>query len=62
MGVGTREGGVQQREGGFNNVIGQEVLDSVAKSDKRGWGKWLGDFFRPRKFDVEWDEDMGQLM
>ena len=31
------------------------MLDSVVKSDKRGWSKWLGDFFRPRKFDVEWD-------
>ena len=42
-------------KGWFNNVIGQEVLNSVAKSDKKGWCKWLVDFFRSRDFDVERD-------
>ena len=32
-------------KGWFNNVIGQEVLNSVEKSDKQGWYKWLVDFF-----------------
>ena len=41
--------------GGFNNVLGQEVLDAVSRSCKRGWCRWLIDFFRPREFDVEWD-------
>ena len=40
---------------GFNNVIGQEVLNAVASSDKKGWCKWLVEFFRPRNFEVEWD-------
>ena len=40
-------------KGGFNNVLGQEVLDAVARSEKRGWGRWLRDFFRPRQFEVE---------
>ena len=31
--------------GGFNNVLGQEVLDVVSKSCKRGWCQWLIDFF-----------------
>ena len=42
-------------KGGFNNVLGQEVLDAVARSEKRGWGRWLRDLFRPRQFEVEWD-------
>ena len=42
-------------KGGFNNVLGQEVLDVVARSKKRGWGRWLRDFFRPWQFEVEWD-------
>ena len=33
-------------KGGFNNVIGHEVLDTVAKSSKKGWCKWLAHFFR----------------
>ena len=42
-------------KGGVNNVLGQEVLDSVAGSSKRGWGWWLKQFFKPRQFEVEWD-------
>ena len=42
-------------KGGFNNIIGQEMLNCVAKSDKRGWCRWLVDFFRLQNFDVEWD-------
>ena len=42
-------------KGGFNNVLGQEVLDAVAKSCKKGWCKWLSHFFQPRIFEVEWD-------
>ena len=41
--------------GGFNNVLGQEVLDAVAGSEKRGWCQWLKDLFRPQQFEVEWD-------
>ena len=40
-------------KGGVNNVIGQEVLNPVAGSSKRGWCRWLKDFFRPRQFEVE---------
>ena len=40
---------------GFNNIISQEVVRSVAGSSKRGWYRWLKDFFRPRQFEVEWD-------
>ena len=40
---------------GFNSVLGQEVLDSVAKSCKKRWCRWLVNIFRPRKFEVEWD-------
>ena len=39
--------------GDFNNVLGQEVLDAVASSDKKGWCQWLKAFFRPRQFEVE---------
>ena len=42
-------------KGGFNNVLGKEVLDAVARSDKKGWFRWLKQFFRLRQFDVEWD-------
>ena len=28
-------------KGQFNNVIGQELLNSVAGSDKKGWCRWL---------------------
>ena len=42
-------------KGGFNNVLGQEVLDTVAESCKKGWCKWLKAFFRPQQFGVEWD-------
>ena len=41
--------------GGFNNVLGQEVLDAVGRSEKKGWCQWLKDFFRPRQFEVKWD-------
>ena len=34
--------------GGFNNVLGQEVLNPVSRLCKRGWCPWLIDFFRPR--------------
>ena len=39
----------------FNNVLGQEVLDAVVGSSKRGWCRWLKQFFRQRQFEVEWD-------
>ena len=42
-------------KGGFNNVLGQEVLDAVARSEKRGWGRWLRNFFRLWQFEFEWD-------
>ena len=42
-------------KGGFNNVLRQEVLDAVGGSSKKGWCRWLRDFFRPRHFEVEWD-------
>ena len=42
-------------KGGFNNVLVQEVLDVVGGSRKKGWCRWLRDFFRPRQFEVEWD-------
>ena len=42
-------------KGGLYNVVGQEVLDSVADSCKKGWCHWLKHFFRTRRFEVEWD-------
>ena len=40
-------------KGGFNNVLGQEVLDVMASFKKKGWCWWLKDFFRPWQFEVE---------
>ena len=42
-------------KGGFNNVLGQEVLNAVAGSCRRSWSKWLAHFFRPQQFEVKWD-------
>ena len=53
--AGIAERVTEDVKGGFNNVIGQEVLDAVAGSCKKEWCKWLVHFFRPRNFEVEWD-------
>ena len=43
-------------KGGFQNVLGEEVLGSVsAVGDCKRWCKWLGAFLGPRKFEVSWD-------
>ena len=31
------------------------MLEAVEECGKRGWCRWLRDFFRPRQFEVEWD-------
>ena len=43
-------------KGGFQNVVGEEVLGSVSVVEEcRQWCKWLGAFLSPREFEVSWD-------
>ena len=48
--------GLWDVEGGFQNVRMRVVLERMGRSEiGKKWMSWIKDFFRERRFQMEWD-------